>query len=94
MAKDESSIPWQYTKGLVLSYMALATALIKAEAITAEDVIKEIDMYIDIFTERFPDDLAIIETMKMAKDGILNLYSEKTSGSDPFIWLSGFTGNA
>jgi hypothetical protein len=91
----ESLSAWQYTKGMVLSYIALITALIKSGSIAAEDVIKELDVFINIFTERYPDSIELIETMKLAKDIILELYPQnKASDNTPFAWVSDFIGHA
>ena len=95
MRQDESSIPWQYTKGMTLSYAALATALINFEIITAEELIKELDVFINSFTEHYPDSIAIIETIKMVKDTILKLYPANAISREPtFAWISDFIGNA
>ncbi len=92
---DESSIPWQYVKGMILAHAALVNSLIKSGAVTVDDVIKELDVYIDIFTEHYPDSIAIIETMKTTKNTILKQRpSSEESSSTPYSWLSDFTGHA
>lgn len=91
----ESLSAWQYAKGMVLSYLALTTVLIKSGVIAAEDVIKELDLFINTFTERYPDSIELIETMKLTKDVILELNPQnKASHNIPFAWISNFIGHA
>lgn len=92
--ENKDSIAWQYTKGMALSYAALATSLIKSGTIRSEDLIKELDSYIDIFTKLHPDAVAMIETMKLVKDILLQLYKNNPSSDPPVKWLNDFVGNA
>lgn len=89
--KLESSEPWQYTKGMCISYLALVTALIESGTIAADDVIKQLERYIALIENLLsdkPDKPAVVETMKMVRDAVLKL---KSSGDDT-LWFSDFIG--
>ncbi len=91
----ESSAAWQFTKGMVVSQFALTTSLIKAGVITVEDVVKELDSYISIFSENFPDSETLIEPIKLTKDMILKAFEKPIkSGDDRFTWFADFIGQA
>ena len=92
---DKSSVSWKYTKGMALSYLALATAIITAGAITSGDLIKELDRYINIFKKEHSDSIEIIETIELVKDGLLKLYPpQKPSNTPPLGWITDFIGHA
>jgi len=94
----KSTTPWNFTKGMVLSYSALAVTLINSGTITPDALIEELDRFIDMISIKnldSPDSIEIIETIEMTKDSISNLYAKDESSKDPsFTWISDFIGNS
>ncbi len=91
---DQSSVPWKFTKGMSLSYVALVSALVKSKTLTMENVIQELDLFIRAFTEHHSDSIEIIETMKMVKDAVLAHNPKPDDTDENTLWFSDFIGNA
>jgi hypothetical protein len=89
----ESSESWKFTKGMILSYLALTSTLINSGVITADAVLHELDRLISHFTTNYPDSIEIIETIKLTRDGISNTLTSNNSEDDT-LWFSDFIGNA
>ncbi len=94
---EDSSSAWQFTKGMVVSNVALVTVLIKSGVISPSDVIEVLDGYIEIFTNKCPENLALIEPIKLTKDMITTLYpanGTELSATSKAVWVADFIGEA
>jgi hypothetical protein len=88
----EYSDSWQYTKAMMLSYVALVKTLSKSGIIAPTNVIEELDRYI-FLAERSPDNVLMTGTMKLVRDCISDLGAE-TSITHTLAWFTNFIGNA
>jgi len=90
LQSPEHAVPQKYTQGMILSYVALVSALVRSGTIKTEDVIAEIDVFITLLTTTHPDSTEIIITMNIARDAILSYHPK----DDNTLWFSDFIGNA
>jgi hypothetical protein len=85
--------PEKFSKGIIISQLALATSLINAGVLTVEEVIDELDNFINIFTVEYSDD-AIKEPIELIKSMILKSYEKPKLGTATFSWVADFAGEA
>jgi hypothetical protein len=90
----ENGNPWEYTKGMMLSYAALTSALINSGAVTSASIIEELDILINFFEKSRPDDLEVRGTLQLAKDAIFKMSPPDDPDSGDTLWFSDIIGNA
>ena len=84
----------KFSKGILISQLALVTSLIKAGVLTVKDVTNDLDDYIEIFTENYPDE-EIKEPIELIKGMILKAFEKpRESDRDRLVWVADFVGEA
>jgi len=92
---DESSIRWEMVKGVILSQLALIVTLLNAGLIGKENVINELDNFINIVVKKHSDAVFFLEPARTLKDAISVLPEGKGISDIDFDSLFfGPTGNA
>jgi hypothetical protein len=82
-------------KGVVLSQLAIVTALIEAKALRKDDLINVLERFTDLISESHPDADLFLEPIRTLKDALSRL----PDNDDPSMlkgeaWLSDVIGHA
>ena len=93
--KVEQTESLSYTKGLIISQIALTTILIDSGAITSENVIDSLNAYVNYLAKHRPDDSGVAEPIKMIRDFFVDRHlKDDELPIIPNKWLIDFIGQA